>query len=159
MNQGIMTNEEFKERFGDEDGCRVYLFDARWPEGFVCPRCGFRAAPFEISSRGKLQCRRCKGQTSLTSGTIMEKTRTPLTKWFLAIYLLVRDGRDMTVQKLSQEIGVASDTAWHMSSKIRRALAGGDDGGAEENGEFNIAKSLERTFIEAGGGSLPENFP
>ncbi len=141
MKQGTMTMVEFKKYFGNEEKCREYLFRARWPEGFVCPKCGFRATPFEISSRGKLQCRRCKGQTSLTSGTIMEKTRTPLTKWFLAIFLIMRDGQECTVQKLKQELDVAPDTAWHISSKIRHALVENELDTVDGIFRINVAKS------------------
>ncbi len=35
---------ELEGRFATDQGCREYLFALRWPEGFVCPRCGGRQA-------------------------------------------------------------------------------------------------------------------
>jgi len=33
---------EFQQRFSSEDACRQYLFQCRWPDGFICPRCSWR---------------------------------------------------------------------------------------------------------------------
>ena len=38
------TLEEFEGRFATEQACREYLMQLRWPQGFVCPRCGGRRA-------------------------------------------------------------------------------------------------------------------
>ena len=117
-----MTMVEFMERFNTEEKCREYLYKTRWPEGFVCPHCGAKAEPFRIKSRNRLQCRHCMKQTSVTVGTILEKSRTPLVKWFLAIYMMSQDKRGCSAKKLQRDLGVAYDTAWTMSHKIRHAM-------------------------------------
>jgi Transposase zinc-ribbon domain len=30
---------EFQGRFASESACAAYLFERRWPQGFVCPGC------------------------------------------------------------------------------------------------------------------------
>lgn len=75
----------FQQRFATEEACRDRLFKLRWPEGFRCPRCGCDTAYF-LEKRMLYQCTSCKHQTSLTAGTVMHKTKTPLVKWFWAIY-------------------------------------------------------------------------
>ena len=37
-----MPLSEFLRRFGTDESCRDYLAVQRWPEGFVCPKCGQR---------------------------------------------------------------------------------------------------------------------
>ena len=113
---------EFMERFETEEKCREYLYQLRWPEGFVCPKCGVKDEPFNIKSRHQYQCRHCNHQASVTAGTIMDRTRTPLKKWFLAIYLMGQDKRGCSAMKLKQEVKIAYDTAWTMSHKIRKDM-------------------------------------
>lgn len=120
--QENMTLVEFMKRYSTEEACREHLYEMRWPEGFVCPKCGKRDEPFNIKSRHKYQCRHCTHQTSVTAGTIMDKSRTPLTKWFLAIYLMGHDKRGCSALKLKRELEIAYDTAWTMSHKIRKAM-------------------------------------
>lgn len=120
--QETMSILEFMKRFATEEKCREYLYQIRWSEGYVCPKCGVQDAPYQIKARNKLQCRHCTHQTSVTAGTIMEKSRTPLTKWFLAIYLMGQDKRGCSALKLKRELGIAYDTAWTISHKIRKAM-------------------------------------
>jgi transposase-like protein len=116
-----VTLIEYQEKFGTEDACRAYLYEKRWPNGFVCPKCG-HTERFDIKSRNKYQCKKCTHQTTVTAGTIMEKTRIPLTKWFLAMYLAAEDKRGFSAMALQRKIGVAYLTAWTMLQKIRFAM-------------------------------------
>ena len=61
---------EFQHRFPDEDACRQYLFESRWPEGFRCPRCGSEAAT-GLPRRLLWQCSACRYQVSVTAGTVL----------------------------------------------------------------------------------------
>lgn len=117
-----MTIMEFMKRFGTEEACREYLYHIRWSEGFVCPKCGAMDKPYQIKCRNQYQCRHCNHQASVTAGTIMDKTRTALTKWFMAIYLMGQDKRGCSALKLMRELKIAYDTAWTMSHKIRKAM-------------------------------------
>ena len=125
--QASMTLMEFMEKFGTEEQCREHLYKMRWPKGFVCPKCGsVQENPYNIKSHNRYQCRHCNHQASVTAGTVMDKSRTPLTKWFLAIYLMGQDKRGCSALKLKHELGIAYDTAWVMSHKIRNAMKGRD---------------------------------
>ena len=84
-----MSLPEFLQCFGTEAACIEALRRARWPEGFRCPRCSCSAHCFLAGgSRRLFQCNACHHQTSLTAGTLFSSTKLPLTRWFLAIYLL-----------------------------------------------------------------------
>lgn len=123
----VMTLMEFNNRFGTENQCREYLFRKRWSGGFVCPKCSHDKY-FNIASRQRYQCKSCNHQPSVTSGTIMDKTRTPLVKWFLAMYLMASDKRGISALALKSKLGVCYTTAWTMSNKIRHAMAKRDEG-------------------------------
>src|SRR5271157_272964 len=72
------TLTELEARFRSEQACRDYLLKLRWPEGFVCPRCGTRSA--WTTNRNLLVCAGCQYQGSLTAGTIFQDTRTGYAK-------------------------------------------------------------------------------
>src|SRR6185437_16590818 len=81
------TWSEFLDRFATEEACLAYLENLRWPKGFVCPAGGVAEAPYR-SSRTRLMCRSCAHQSTVTAGTIFDKTRTPLRVWFAAVWYL-----------------------------------------------------------------------
>ena len=112
---------QFQERFQTEDACFKYLRKLRWPDGFSCPKCGHSKAYF-MRKRKVFQCEQCRHQTSLTVNTIFHKTRTPLKKWFWAVYLVGSDKRGCSAVQLSKKIAVSYPTAWLMIHKIRKAM-------------------------------------
>ncbi len=78
---------EFQERFPDEAACLDYLAASRWPVGYRCPACESEHA-WILERRHLWECSRCHQQTSVTAGTVMHGTRTPLRLWFWATYLV-----------------------------------------------------------------------
>lgn len=118
---------EFQERFATEEKCHEHLFRMKWPDGFKCPKCGHTQA-YKITTRRLplYECTNCKHQTSATVGTIFEKTRTPLRKWFWAIYLTAHDKRGVSAAFLARELAVSYQTAWTMLHKIRKAMGDRD---------------------------------
>ena len=67
----------FLARFGTDDQCRTYLFEARWPDGFRCARCGHGRA-WAHKARLIYECAACGRQHSLLAGTIFEQTKPVL---------------------------------------------------------------------------------
>jgi len=120
-----MTLVRFQKRFHSEEACHEYLYQLRWPDGFRCPRCNHDRA-YAIKKRQVYQCVKCNYQVSVTAGTIMHKTRTPLTKWFFAIYLVAHDKRGVSAAMLARELEVSYPTAWLVLHKIRKAMGDRD---------------------------------
>ena len=112
---------EFQERFGTESDCFNHLRNLRWSEGFKCPKCGHTKA-YYMEKRKVFQCTECRNQTSLTANTILHKTRTPLKKWFWAIYVVGSDKRGCSAKRLQKMIDVSYATAWLIIHKIRHAM-------------------------------------
>ena len=112
---------EFRMWYHTEAACREELFRQRFPEGFVCPKCGCKEF-YAIRSCNICQCRSCRRQTSVTAGTMMHRTHLPLTIWFWAIYLCATDKRGMSAVQLSRTLGISYDSDWHLSERIRKAM-------------------------------------
>lgn len=117
---------QFQKRFSREDFCLKHLVKLRWPDGFVCPRCGHDKAGFH-SKRKLLQCKGCRYQASATAGTIFHRTKIPLRKWFWFIFLISSQKTGVSIQGLQRLLGIKSyRTAWTMAHKVRKAMADRD---------------------------------
>jgi transposase-like protein len=121
-----MSLPEYLEKFGTEEKCREHLFNERFSNGFVCPQCGHNKG-YKIATRSLMKCTECEYQLSATAGTIFHNTKTPLLKWYLAIYLITIDKRGISALQLQKEIGVTYKTAWYMNKRIREAMKIADD--------------------------------
>lgn len=115
------TLEEFETRFSIEADCRDYLYQLRWPKGFICPKCGHKKA-WPI---GKViyQCAGCNYQISVIAGTIFQDTHKSLTMWFRAIWWLTGQKNGASATSLQRVLGLGSyKTAWAWLHKLRRAM-------------------------------------
>ena len=117
----MLSFTQFIKRFPDEKACVEYLYQVKWPDGFVCPVCGSRHC-YAIKTRRQYQCANCRHQTSLTANTVMHRSHLPLTKWFWAIYLVACDKRGISALALAGKIEVCYESAWNMLRRIRAAM-------------------------------------
>jgi ribosomal protein L37AE/L43A len=118
-----LSMPEFFERYGTEAQCQAALQAARWPRGFVCPKCGGAARTQFV--RGGLpywQCGACPHQTSLISGTMFEASKLSLTRWFLAMQLLTQSKNNVSALELMRQLGVCYRSAWLLKHKIMQAM-------------------------------------
>jgi len=146
------TIVEFQRRFPDEAACRQYLFESRWPEGYRCPRCGSPAAS-ALQRRLLWQCSDCRYQVSVTAGTVLHRTRTPLHLWFWAAYLMTTATPGISALQLQRQLGLGRyETAWMMLHKFRRAMV------APERTPLTGPVEVDEAFVggleEGGGGRL-----
>lgn len=122
---GTMDLLEFMERFGTEEACREHLFEKRFSDGFICPKCNHKHGVM-IKTRMLMQCGRCGHQISATNGTLMHDTKMPLRKWYLAIYLITSSKRGISAKELQRQIGITYKTAWYVNKRIRAAMSGAE---------------------------------
>ena len=113
---------EFQTSFADETSCAAFLFERRWPQGFVCPACGDGRAAFLRSRAHTYECPDCGRQTSITAGTVMHRSKLPLTVWFWAAHLMVTHSNGMSAVQLEAQLGVTYKTAWLLAQKLRRSM-------------------------------------
>lgn len=133
-------------RFHDEQAAIDYLEAKLWPQGPVCPKCGGegyalkgvmgkplyfpkghkRAGEVRRAAQVRLglkKCRACRAQFTLRIGTIFEDSHAPLHLWLQAIALLAASKKGISSNQLHRTLGVTLKTAWHMSHRIRLAMA------------------------------------
>ena len=112
---------EFDERFASEEACIAYLMSLRWPKGFACPKCGGDRA--WRRARLAMVCARCRHETSITAGTLFEKTHKPLRVWFRAMWSVTSQKTGASALGLQRVLGLGSyETAWLWLHKLRPAM-------------------------------------
>ncbi len=112
---------EFVDWFSEDEACLTYLEKLRWPNGFTCPACHLGARPWR-QTRGRLVCPSCRHQTSVTSGTIFEKTRIPLTTWFETAWHMTTAKNGLSAKTVQRTLGTSYRTAWKMLHQYRIAM-------------------------------------
>jgi transposase-like protein len=134
-----------------EEECFSFLEKKRWPDGVRCAVCGnnrisriTRKSTTKNVRKSLYQCLEptCKQQFSVTSGTIFHDSRIPLSKWFMAISLIMDAKKGISALQLKQHLGLGSyQTAWHMTHRIREAMQ--DTSGSKLTGVIEI----DETYI------------
>jgi transposase-like protein len=116
------TATEFERRFATEEDCRAYWIEARWGGKPACARCGSTYV-WPVRDGTTFECRDCDHQTSLTSGTLLEKTRKPLKMWFRAVFEISTRRTGISAMDLMRIMGFGSyKTAWTWLHKLRASL-------------------------------------
>jgi len=123
---------EIVSKFNSEESCIAHFERIRWPEGLRCVRCdGDRISKLESEGKtGKERhlyyCADCDYQYSVTVGTIFHDSHLPLTKWFLAIYLMCSAKKGISAKELQRQLDTSYKTAWYMAHRIRVAMKDDD---------------------------------
>lgn len=114
---------DFQKEFGTDERCREYLEELRWNGTPACPFCG--SVNVHRFPNGRIfKCREklCRNKFSVTVGTIYENTKIPLTKWFVATYILSVHSKGISSLQLASWLGITQKTAWHLNHRIREML-------------------------------------
>jgi transposase-like protein len=114
---------QFMKDYGTEAQCEAALVRARWPRGFECPRCA-QCAAYEFDRRGRhhWQCKACHYQCTLRAGTVMEHSQLPLTKWYLAIYLMTQSKTNIAALAMMRQLGITWKAAWLLKHKLMEVM-------------------------------------
>ena len=137
---------ELRSWFPDDDACLDFLDWLRWPGGFVCPHCD-SSRSWRLPD-GRYTCGGCRRRVSVTAGTIFHRTRTPLTVWFEAAWLLTVQKHGASALGLQRVLGLGSyQTAWVMLHRFRRAM------GVSDRSKLSGEVEVDETFI--GGKNQP----
>jgi transposase-like protein len=115
------TYRGFVDMFPDDEACLRYIERLRWSDGFFCRACGCFGEPWR-ATRGRLVCSSCRHQTSVTTATIFDKTRTPLTTWFEVAWHLTTAKNGVSAQALSRTLGTSYQVVWAMLHRYRVAM-------------------------------------
>jgi transposase-like protein len=134
--------------FTDETSAREAMEALLWPHGPVCPHCGSVEKIGHVDGKsarpGLYYCGNCKGQFTVTVGTIFERSKVPLSKWWMAIHLMASSKKGVSAHQLHRMLGVAYQTAWFMEHRIREAMR---DGALSPMGGEGSTVEIDETFI------------
>jgi len=115
---------EFQKHFNSEEKCREYLEQQRWNGTPACPFCGsLNVCRFSNGKIFKCREKECRQKFSVLVGTVYQNTKIPLTKWFLATYILAVHSKGISSLQLATWLGVTQKTAWHLNHRIRTMLS------------------------------------
>ena len=96
---------EFQQLFPDDLACAAYLEAIRWPQGFVCGWCGEAGEPYRFKARPHvLACRKCKKDSRVMAGTIMQDSHTRLSVWFWAAYIVATHTQGMSAVQFQRQL-------------------------------------------------------
>ncbi len=140
--------------FTDETKAREALEAMRWPDGPTCPHCGsvegIAKAQGKAARPGLYYCAACNDQFTATVGTVMERSKIPLTKWWLAMHLLGTSKKGMSAHQLHRMLGITYKSAWFLCHRIREAMRTTDAGPIGSGGKVVEA---DETYY----GNVPES--
>jgi len=112
---------EFQSWFATDADCLDYLDWLRWPDGFVCPRCG-HVGGWSVADGG-YRCAGCGRRTAVTAETLFDRRRTPLTVWFTACWMFAANKDGVSALSLQRALEIGSyQTAWAMLHRLRSVL-------------------------------------
>ena len=120
------TFSQFQARYPTDDSCLEEIVEQKYYNGIPCQKCKMLTRHYKVKKRPVYACKLCRNQIYPLSGTLFEKSTTPLRIWFLALFLMVQTHDSMNTKQLQQELGVTYKTAWRMRKNIRHLMEQND---------------------------------
>jgi transposase len=117
------TIKDFEKQFPNDDACLDFLFNYQHPNGVYCPKCQKITKHYKKTNMKFYACEFCGMGYAPTSGTIFEKSETPLRSWFHAIFLMTTTKTGISAKQLQRELGVTYKTAWRIFNQTRKLFS------------------------------------
>jgi transposase-like protein len=139
-------------RFQDPEKARAWLEAQRWPNGPVCTHCGSKNVTAVKSKKtsstrpGVYQCNECRKQFTVTTGSVVERSKIPLNKWLMAMHLMASSKKGYSAHQLHRTLGITYQSAWFMAHRIREAMRGDTDASGPIGGNGKTVEADE-TYI------------
>jgi transposase-like protein len=126
--------------FSSDAVCRKHMENLRWKNGVACPFCGTMKI-YRFKDGKYFKCADCRKKFTVTVGTVFENTKVPLSKWFVAIYLISSHKKGISSCQLARDLSVKQQTAWFMLHRIREMMRD------KEHYEFTGVTECDEVFI------------
>lgn len=117
--------------FQDDAKAREWLEAQIWPNGPICPHCGnaddskIKALKGKTHRAGLFKCNECREQFTVTVGTVMERSKIPLRKWAMAMFLIASAKKGISAHQMHRTMDIPYKTAWFLMHRIREAMKEG----------------------------------
>lgn len=165
--EGITLIELF-QMFPDEATAERWFETQRWGEAGKpshCPNCGCQDKLRAIPNRKPMpyRCGACRDHFSVRTGTVMHRSKIPLQKWVIAIYLWSVSLKGVSSMRLHRDLAITQKTAYFMAQRLREAWsdhAGNMTGPVEVDESYfggkrkNMSLAKRRTLKDTGRGSV-----
>jgi len=142
------TLQEAIQYFSDEQVCIDAVATLRWPNGPECPACGHKDH-YYLRSQKRWKCKECYKQFTVKLGTIFEESPIALSKWLVALWMLVNCRNGISSYEVARDLGITQKSAWFVLHRLRLALQVGSI--AKMGGGENSEVEIDETFV---GGKL-----
>jgi len=116
-----MNLSKLLDEYAEESKSREYLEALRWPDGIACPRCAGKIIS-TIGTNGIYECVPCHYQFTVRVGTVLQDSKLPIRKWFVAVFLITESKKGISANQLRRMVGSTYKTAWYLSHRIREAM-------------------------------------
>ena len=127
------TFKEFQAEYPDDAACLAKLMEINFGGTRIfCPACGVEATFHPMTKRRAYACQECGHHIYPAAGTIFHKSRTNLTKWFFAMYLMTSTRHGVAAKEIERQIGVTYKTAWRICHELRKLMTSADYQGTLE---------------------------
>jgi len=137
------TFRQFQAEYPDDSACLDKIMDVRYGgREFSCPGCGADSKFHRLAKRRAYSCQHCGHHVYPCVGTPFEKSRTALTSWFFAMYLLTSTRHGVAAKELQRQIGCTYKTAWRMAHELRKHMANSD-----RHGPMSGHIEVDETYI------------
>ena len=136
-----VTLVELMDMFPTEEAATEWFESIIWPNGRHCPKCGSERTSEASHKKMPYWCTDCRSYFSVKTGTAMQRSKVPLRKWAIAIYLCMTNLKSVSSMKLQRDIGVSQPTAWFILHRIREAWA------LKSDGPFDGPVEVDETYM------------
>ena len=137
-----LTIVQLMDLFPSEESATKWFESVIWPDGRHCPKCGSLRTRKASHAKMPYWCTDCRSYFSVKTGTAMQRSKIPMRKWAIAIYLCLTNLKSISSMKLKRDIGVSQPTAWFMLHRIREAWGDGDG-----EGPFDGPVEFDETYF------------
>jgi transposase len=139
------TFKQFQAEYPNDAACLAKLMEINYGgTKITCPACGVERSRFHpMTKRRAFACQECGHHIYPAAGTIFHKSRTNLTKWFFAMYLMTSTRHGVAAKEIERQLGVTYKCAWRMCHELRKLMASADDKwGGPMGGHIEIDETL-----------------
>ncbi len=131
-----LSKQQLEELFISDEKCYAFLAAIKWPDGFICRKCGNNNY-CEGKTPHSHRCTKCKTEESSTAGTIFHNCKFPVSKAFYIAYNVCKGKEDISTYEFARRLSLRQMTCWNFKTKIKHALQ-----------EMNSLTETERSSIQ-----------
>lgn len=118
---------EFVVEFPNEQSCITHFKERREKQGITCKKCG-NTKHYWLKALHQWQCSKCSFRTTLRSGTMMQASKLPIRKWYLAMAFMSMTKKGLSACELQKQLKHSRyESIWRMMHKIREAMGKRDE--------------------------------